>query len=332
VQDTLLLSESEVRELVSVEEAIGIVESVFRTQGLGQVVMPPKVKLDLGGSENFSSYGSYFSALPAFVGGEFNLAGIKWGGAFSKNRNSNLPYIMATLIITDPASGLPLSIMGGTYITAIRTAATSAVGVKHLGGNGASIVSIIGAGVQGGYQSIAISKVLKLEKLRIVARKIDSAQRLCKDLLDNFGIKAEPTSKVSSVVDSDVIVTATNSKIPVLRQEWIKSGALVCAVGSNQELTDTAIQSFDKIVVDNIQQNINSGNLKSPLLRGVISEKNIYSEFGPIVLGEKKSRENAFEKILFTHIGQGSLDVATGTWVYRRAEELGRGSHVSLIP
>jgi alanine dehydrogenase len=137
VPDVLFLSGGEIEGLLSMREAIELVEGAFRQHGEGKTIMPPKVYL------NLPEYEGDFRAMLGYVDG---MAGIKWVSVYPNNRMRNLPRVVATIILCESKTGYPLAVMGGTYLTAIRTGAAGGIAVRHLARKDSTTVGMIGAG------------------------------------------------------------------------------------------------------------------------------------------------------------------------------------------
>ena len=133
--ETLLLSKKDVEALVAIPDAVRIVEEVYAGHADGTVVMPPKLSLDLGESGRWPHFDWYVNSMPAYIGKD-NVAGVKIIGGFFANVGTKIPSIMGLIVLIDPVTGVPLAIMDGTYITALRTGASVAVGAKYLSQEG----------------------------------------------------------------------------------------------------------------------------------------------------------------------------------------------------
>ena len=143
-----------------------IVERVYRSHGEGKVIMPTKITLDLGEGRPWPPYKGFMNAMPAYLG-DVDIAGIKWAGGFKDNYKVGLPYLSGMILLINPQNGAFIAVMDGTYITAVRTGAASAVCAKALARKDASVLGIIGAGVQGRMHLRAFQQVFQLKEVRI---------------------------------------------------------------------------------------------------------------------------------------------------------------------
>ena len=328
--ETLLLSKKDIEELLTMEEVIEVTEKTYRGFGEGKVVNPAKLGLDLGESGKWPNYNAFMNAMPAYIGW-LDTAGLKWAGGFWDNVKRGLPSISAMILLIDPKTGIFKAVMEGAYITALRTAAQTAVGVKYLARKDSKIVGIYGAGTQGRFQALALSNVMKIDQLKIYDVRKEAIEKYVEDISDKISAVIVPARTPEEAADADIIVTVTTSKTPFLRSEWIKEGTLIAALGSYQELYDNTIKKADKIVVDHIQQCLHRGALKALVEKGELNENDIYATIGEIVAGKKVGRVSDNEIILYIPIGTGALDVTVATIAYEKAQKKGMGQKFEFV-
>ena len=319
--DTLLLSRTDVEQCIEMAQVVAIVENVFKAHGEGKVVMPAKLTLDM------ASLGihNYMIAMPAYVE-PAQMYGVKWAGGFIDNPSTyNLPFVMATLTLNDPHTGVPLGMMDAIHITNMRTGASAAVAARYLARPDSSVVTFIGCGVQAWTSLQALNEVLDLKEIRAVDINPEASERLVRQAA-GLGIQGRAVGDNRQAVEgADVIVTATTADGPLVMKDWVKPGALVAKLGSYQELDDALTLSAAKLVVDHRGQAQHRGELVHLLHDGRITQDDIYGELGEIVAGSLPGREDADEIIIAAMIGMGSEDVAVGAAVLKRARELGLG-------
>lgn len=326
--DTLILTGNEVEKLLDMRKVINNVEWAFREKGMNRVQMPPKIYL------YFKKYEGDLRAMPAYLE-SLDIAGVKIVNSHPLNRKEGLLTVMAIIELVDPKNGFPIAVMDGTLITAFRTGASSAVATKYLARENAKILGIIGAGAQALSQIEAISIVRNIEEIRIFDIDRNASDRLALKLkekgFDNVKIDDNPRKLAEN---SDIITTLTPSKKPIIFDDWIMEGTHINAVGADapgkQEL-DPNILKRSKIVVDDFQQTIHSGEVNVPISKGLISKKEIYAELGEIVTGKKPGRESDKEITVFDSTGLAILDVITGYYVYKEALKQNYGKRINLI-
>jgi len=328
---TLLLSQKNLTELLNMKDTISTVENVFKAHGEGKVVMPPKLTLDLGESGNWPGYNAFMNAMPAYIG-TVDIAGLKWAGGFWENPKRGLSSIMAIIVLIDPKTGVPLVVMEGSYITALRTGAATAVGAKYLAKRNSSVVGMIGAGTQAEYNLEALNELFNIEEVRVSSRSKESALRYANKMHKKLGLNLKQMDTAREAVKgADIVVTATTSKQPILKQEWIQPGTFIAAIGSYQEVDDDVAKKADKIVVDNLEQVKHRGSLRIMFDKGILTADDTYAELGEIVAGKKRGRETDREVILLVPIGMGSEDVAVAYLAYKRAKEKKMGQEYAFF-
>ncbi len=328
---TLLITQEQVKSLLDMATVLNIVEQVYRSHGEGKVIMPTKITLDLGEGRPWPPYKGFMNAMPAYLG-HMDIAGIKWAGGFQDNEKVGLPYISAMILLINPQNGTFIAAMDGAYITAIRTGAASAICAKVLARKDASVLGIIGAGLQGRMHLRAFQQVFKLKEVRVFDIKKEAAEKYREEMTAELGLNILPQKSYQEVVEgADMICTVTIGDEPMVKKEWVKKGGLVISAGSYQELDPEVVLAADKIVVDHWGQASHRGELAKLVEAGKLSEKNIHAEIGEILAGKKKGRTRDDEKIVAVPIGLGSVDIGCAFEVYRKALEKKVGTPFSFI-
>lgn len=317
--ETLLLSQKDIERLVTVRDAIGIVEDVYRGHGEGTVVMPPKLSMDLGESGRWPHHNSFINAMPAYIG-RYRTAGVKIVGGFLSNVGAGRPSIRGLIVLIDPESGSILSLMDGTYITSLRTGASVAVGAKYLARPGARAVTLIGAGVQARYCLRALASVLKLDRAIVTDLRGEAAARFADEMSGELSFDLKAASDEVEIYASDVIVSATTSKTPVIHGKMLRTGTLVEPIGSYQEIDRDVVSRAATVVVDNVEQAEHRGSLASLIERGEVAPEVISGEISEVVTGKAKGRGSQDDIVVFAPIGLGSTDIATACFAYERAK------------
>jgi len=300
------------------KSAFEAVEGGFREMGNKAIEMPPRVYL------HFPK--GVLIAMPAYMP-NLNAAGTKLVTVHPGNKKDyNLPAVQAKIVINSIENGSPLAIMDGTYVTAVRTGAAGAVGIKYLAREDAKEVGLCGLGVQGRSQIMGLMLVRpKIKKVKIFDILPEAIQSFIKEMkamypsVDFVTVKsAEEATK-----GSDIIITCTPSSTPFIKGEWLKKGAHVSAIGADvaakRELETSVLKKANKLVVDFIPQAFVVGDFAKPKEEGAVSEKDIYAEMGEIVSGQKKGRTSPDEITLFKATGLAIEDVGTGAKVYELA-------------
>jgi len=319
--ETLLLTDRDVRAMLTMEDTIKAVEKAFEMHGRNAVQMPPKVYLTFERGD--------LRAMPAHLEGH---AGIKWVNSHPENRKRGLPTVMAVLIYNDPETGFPLAIMDGTHITNMRTGAAGGIAAKYLARKDSSICGFIGCGTQSYTQLLALSKILNIEKVLAYDISEKNAKKFT-DYCSNLGIDASIV-ETENACKCDVLTTSTPSRKPVVKAEWIERGTHINAIGADaagkQELESSLLKKA-KIVVDDVEQAIHGGEINVPISEGVVKPEDIHATIGEVIVGIKPRRESDEEITVFDSTGLAIQDIATASVVYERAIEEGVGVPISFF-
>ncbi|MDK2384359.1 MAG: ornithine cyclodeaminase family protein [Candidatus Korarchaeota archaeon] len=320
----LLLRPDDVREAIE-SDIRGFLDTlksalVEKSSGKGWYPSRPSTNLPRG----------WIGFMPAYSE-ELGAVAVKIVGVFPENPSKGLPTVPASVLLIDAETGIPLSLMDGTVITEYRTGGASALSAEVMAREDSETLLIIGAGTQGRSHSRLIPEVRPIK--RVFVRDVDRARAgSLADWLRRRGLDAKV---VTENRHADIIATVTTSKKPVLLGRDLARGTHVCAVGAYtpdaRELDDTAITSFDRIVVDTADA-LQAGDLKIPLERGLIPRSRVVGELGEVLAGLKIGRASSNEITLYKSVGTSALDVAAAFFVYKRAEELRLGREVDLSP
>ena len=329
-RQTLILTQKDILKLVDLKAAIKAVEEAFGQYARGKTQMPAKVYIPL------PQYQGDFRAMPAFLeraSGQ-GVCALKWVNVHPNNRKIGLPTVMGTLILSDPKTGFPLSIMDATYLTSLRTAAAGAVAAKYLARRDSKIVGLVGCGVQAHSQLEALRTLFNIRDVRVWGMK----DREIKDFVQQIQSPHEKILGVSDVrtcvQNADMVVTTTPSRRPLVQFQWLKKGVHINAIGADapgKEELDPQILKHAKIVIDDWEQASHSGEINLPLNKKVIFKKDIDATIGEIIIGKKKGRVDQREITVFDSTGLAIQDVAVASQIYQFAIKKKIGHWISLI-
>ena len=321
--ELLYLTRQEVIDLCpTIAETVDLIEGVFRDHGQGQVENPPKPAVH-------PLPGAFLHAMPGLLKRR-GLVGLKWVGGFFDNPARGLPSLSGLIVLNDADTGLPTAVMDCAYITALRTAAASGVAARHLARADAAVVGIVGAGLQGRYNLLALREVLPaLRRVKVFDTHSPALERFAADMAAHTHLEIAPAPSAEAALrGADVAVTATGwLDEAVFRADWVRPGTLVLPVHSRGWHADAVIRA-DKFVVDDWQQ------FRSQLVgpgRFYDALPEPHAELGQIVAGRKPGRTAPDERIIDFNFGLAIHDVALAAEVLTRARARGLGTRLPQI-
>lgn len=321
-QEVLAITPRDVAALLTMDDCIVAVENAFRQHGEGKALPPGVLSMHVPGGGFHVKAGvldlgrQYFAAK---VNGNFPGNGAQFG----------LPTIQGMVVLCDAEKGTPLAVMDSREITALRTAAATAVAARHLARADSRILTICGCGTQGYMQVKAVTRVCALEKVLAYDLDPTASARLASRAAGEFHIAAAPAHDlVAAVLQSDICITCTTSQKPLLGSNDVRRGTFIAAVGADnpakQEIAPDLMRR-SKIVVDIVEQCAVMGDLHHALEAGVVTRTDVHAELGEIVAGKKRGRESSDEIIVFDSTGMALQDVAAAAAVYEKALRQGTG-------
>lgn len=326
----LWLSEADVSSLLTVRDAIPLVESAFAALGRGEAQMPPKVYLD------FAEYGGDLRAMPAYLpgrGAAKPFAGVKVVNSHPGNPARGLPTVAAVLVLNDPETGMPLALMAAGGITGARTGAGGGVAAKYLARPESSTLGLVGCGRQAVTQLEAVAALFPLREVRAAGATPREAEEFCRAQAPRFPAAAFVPCGPREACAADILSTTTPSRAPVVRADWVRPGAHVNAVGADapgkQEL-ETGLLLKARLFVDLPEQAFHSGEVNVPLSTGALKPEQVAGALGDVVAGKKKGRLSPDDITVFDSTGLAVQDIAVAAWVYQKAVEQGKGTTLSL--
>jgi len=319
MSEVLILTRKEVESCLSMKRTIEAVRDAYMAFANGRVQMPPVMHLDV------HKHNGEVDIKSGFVE-DFELIGTKIASGYYDNHKLGLPPGMAVIVLLDLKTSMPLAIMDGSYITAYRTGAAGAVAASVLARKESSKVGVIGAGTQGRMQVLALNELFKLEEIRVWDIDEKMASRYATEMSTLLGIGVQNLSNRENVVrGSDIVVTVTPSKKPLVEVNWIEKGMHINAIGADgpgkQEHDPAIVRLADKIVVDSFSQCRRIGEIQHAISQGLISDHDIHAEIGEILLGKMPGRESDDEITFFDSTGLAAQDIAAAHVVLKAARE-----------
>ena len=316
---TLVLTRADVTRVLSMARAVEAVRDVFAAYARGEAQMPPKVYLDL------PDHHGDFRAMPSRLGAS---AGVKWVNSHPDNpAKHGLPAVMGVYVLSDAATAVPLAVMDATLLTAARTGAAAAVASHALGPRAPRTLGLVGCGVQA--RTLLSAHRVLFPELEVLAYDVR------RDAAEAFA--AESGARVVSAAEAcgaDLVCASTPGRTIAVRDEWVRSGAHVNAIGADgpgKQECETALLRRAHIVVDDREQASHGGEVNVPLHRGELSPEAIRTSLGEVLAGLKPGRAREDELTLFDSTGLAVQDVALARVIHEEARRRGVGVEVDLV-
>ncbi len=315
--------------------AMEVIERAFRVKAAGEVLMPPKVMITWADEPGTEEKHGRIMAMPAYVGGEFDVAGLKWIPSVPDNPARNgLPRANALVLLSDRATGLPLAVMDGTVVSAMRTGAVTGIAVRWLARPGAAVACLLGAGVLAHTQLDALRVGLPaLEEVRVFDPRTDRCERFCAAGAAATGLDVRPAATAEEAVrGAAVVVPATMAVEPTFAAEWLEDGVTVVLVSSlDGPLSLHAVT--DLLVVDDwVHESTHDGRYAERLVRaGILPADGAgVVELGDVITGRHPGRSGTAERVVVSPVGLAMDDVTVAKHVLDRARAAGLGTALRL--
>jgi ornithine cyclodeaminase/alanine dehydrogenase-like protein (mu-crystallin family) len=273
--------------------------------------------------------------MPAYQGGTQPVFGLKAIGIFPGNAARQIDTHQGAVALFDGETGELRALMNGAAITAIRTAAVSALATRLLAREDAGDLALVGSGTQARTHLEALACVRPLRRVRVASRSAERARRFAEEMSATGKILVEPMPSVEAAVrGADLVVLATDSAEPVAKREWISAGAHVNAVGASLPTcreVDSATMAAARLFVDRRESTTHeAGDYLIPLAEGVIRPDHIQGELGEVLTGARPGRKSRDEITLFKSLGLAVEDLGAAAAVCERAEASGVGTWVDF--
>ena len=325
----LVLNHTEVEQLLPMPECIAAVEAAFSSFARGESQHPLRTIF------RPSKVNGVMAMMPAFRAGESPLFSLKAICVFPGNAALGKDAHQGGVMLFDGTTGELLALVNASAITAIRTAAVSALATRLLARTDASHLAVIGAGVQARPHVVAIAGVRNLKRIRIAAQHFERAQQFAVEMQPQFPFPIEPVETAEAATrGADIIVTATTSREPVLEREWISEGAHINAIGTfspKAREIDTATMVDATLFVDARESALNeAGDYLIAAEEGAIGPEHIRAELGEVLIGAHPGRTSRDEITLFKSLGLAIEDLAAAAHAYQKARERNRGTSVEF--
>lgn len=314
----LNLGREEVERLLPMGECIEVMAEVLSALARGEALQP------LRQAHWLPDRRGLLGVMPGALLGDEAVLGIKVITVFHGNHAHGEESHLGSVLLFEAEMGKPLAILDAAAITAIRTAAVSALATRLLAREDAGDLALLGSGVQAKTHLAALREVRPLRRVRIWSRHAESAARFAEEESARHGLPVEATATARDAVEgADLVCTVTSSREPVLEGAWLVPGAHVNAVGACTPATreiDTATVVRARVFVDRRESALaEAGDLLIPIREGAVGEDHIAGELGDLLLGRVAGRRSAEEITLFESLGLAVEDLAVARHVWRKA-------------
>jgi ornithine cyclodeaminase/alanine dehydrogenase-like protein (mu-crystallin family) len=325
----LIFNHDDVTRLLPMAECIEVMGQALQSLAQGEVTLPLRSILKPAGIKGV------LAQMPAFRAGEQPMFGLKAICVFPGNAAIGKDAHQGGVMLFSGETGELLAMANASAITALRTAAVSAVATRSLAREDAGDLAIIGAGIQARSHLDAMTNVRSIKRTRVASARFAHARQFVAEVQSQFSfpIEAVETPEIA-VRDADLIVTATTARAPVIKHEWIAPGAHINAIGtyspSAREI-DTATMVAARLFVDRRESALNeAGDYLIAAKEGAIGPEHIRAELGEVLIGQKPGRTSADEITVFKSLGLAIEDLAAAEHIYRKAQQQGAGRWVEF--
>ena len=325
-QGLLIVGGADVRRALPMSDCIEAVDRAMRAFSSGGADVPLRTVMQLPGGRKF------FGVMPGYLH-EPRGIGAKILTVYPDNPKRGLPSHIGLVVLFDTDTGLPLAVMDAAEITAIRTAAASAVATRALARKDACHLAILGTGEQAGTHLEAMSKVRTLHTVRVWGRSLDKAERFAHEESARQSLKVEACRTAEEAVrGADIVCTVTAAREPVLSGGWLGRGAHVNLVGASQlgarEADDEVVSAARFFVDSRTSARAEAGELRHAMQAGLVSESHVLGEIGEVLGGQVCGRTGNEDITVYKSLGIAAQDLAAAHVIYERAVRDGLGTRV----
>lgn len=327
----LILSRAEVRELLDLDALIDALADAMADLSAGRASVPDRIAALVPERD------ALLAAMPGYVPSLGALVS-KLVSLFPRNAGSAIPTHQAVIAVFDPETGSPVALIDGTEITAVRTGACSALSVRLLAREDASVLAVLGTGVQARSHARAVVRVRPISEVRVAGRDPQKVDALAAELAPELGLPVRAVGSYQEALqDADIVCATTHALEPVVRREWLAPGTHVTSVGYNpagRELDNQTV--VDALVcVESRRAALapvpaGSNDLTQPIRDGLITPDHVHAELGELVAGTSSGRASAGQITLYKSVGVAVQDAAAAALVLTVARDTSAGREFTL--
>lgn len=323
----LYLSNEDVREILDLDRAIDVTEQALRDHSEGRVIWSTPEDLAIKPDQGWQSWVTGCALATVPVAG-FRIRSIKAaGGSRDASRPPRGPRRI--LILSDREGGEIRAIMDEDWCHAVRTAAAATVAMRLLARKNASVMAMLGAGDTARAAVPVMARAFELKEIRVTSRTPESRRNYAEEVGEKYGLNIVPVESTEKALKgADVVVSATTTAAPFVKESWLGEGITVYSIGKNQEIESDFYKKADKFVVDSWAHCKNKSDMQRLLQENDLSEKDLYAELPELLSGKKPARQSDRERIFIRAIGLVNQDIALASWIYRSALEKNVGTRL----
>ncbi|MDP8956278.1 MAG: ornithine cyclodeaminase family protein [Actinomycetota bacterium] len=326
-----VLTRKDVESLLDLDQLVDALAEAMTDVSSGSASLAPRVAAFVPDVEGMQA------AMPGYVP-TIGILETKLVSVFPHNERRGLPSHQAVIVAFDPETGTPQALMDATYITAVRTAAGSALSARLLARENAAVLAIVGTGVQARAHCRAIPRVRSIAEIRIAGRDREKVERLVEEMRPDVASAVREMPSAQEAVDgADIVCATTHASSPVIDRQWLSPGVHVTSVGVNRDgpEIDAATVADALVVVESREAALapypaGATDLMWPIRDGVITPDHIHAELGELVTGARPGRTSDDQITLYKSVGIAAEDAAAAALVLRAAQEKDAGTEVAL--
>ncbi len=323
-----VISASDTQQALPMSDAVEIMKSAYAALSQGEAVLPLRTPIEIPQHHGTALF------MPSYLP-SLDRLGLKVVTLFDNNSERGLPRLQSIVLLLDGTTGVPLAVLDGATLTAIRTGAGAGAATDLLARKNATVATIFGAGVQGRTQLEAVCCVRTIRQAWVVDPNLEAARQFAEQMTERLKCTVVvATDPAEAVRQADIICTATVSGTPVFNDQHVGPGTHINAIGSYkphvQEIPAATVARATIVVDHRASAMDEAGDLIVPLQQGLISEQQLQVELGDIVCGRQPGRTNDHDITFFKSVGVGIQDLTAATFVYDRALQLGLGVEAPL--
>ncbi|OJJ19579.1 hypothetical protein BKI52_22490 [marine bacterium AO1-C] len=322
-----VLSRQDVKQALPMQEAIQAMRESFTLLYQQKAQLPTRMEMPL------EDVNADLLFMPSYVS-DYQQAGLKIANVFRDNPAQGFPLIQGMMLLIDTQNGQPCALMDSTYLTALRTAAGSALATDLLANKEAKTLALFGTGANAITHLEAMTSIRDIEKVWVYGRTLDKAQAFVDEHQPHYSISLVATDTLSDLAQAHIICTTTSASTPLFEAQQVAAGTHITAIGSYKphwrEIPGRLVAQ-SKIVVDSHEACLSeAGDILMPIKEGLMNEKHILGELGEVIVDKKAIRTSAEDITFYKSVGVGVQDLTAAHYIYQKAQQLGLGKLISI--